>query len=98
MVYTHIMHVPIKNGKVVPMRGKGLLLKHIKVKPLPIEITGGEITKNRIVGITSNPVRAPPSNTMASVGGSIDFSKHVKTASKGIQKKKEKDETIKFVF
>ena len=93
------MHIPIRKGKVVSMKGKGLLLKHIKVKPLPIEITGGDILpKNRIVGITSNAVRAPPSNTMASIGGAIDFSKHVKRSNQGIQKRKEKDERIKFVF
>jgi hypothetical protein len=93
------MHIPIKKGKIVSMRGKGLLLKHIKVKPLPIEITGGDILpKNRIVGITSNAVKAPPSNTMASIGGAIDFSKHVKRASQSMQKRKEKDENIKFVF
>jgi hypothetical protein len=95
------MHIPIKNGKNVSMtKGKGLLLKHIKVKPLPVEITGGDIlVKNRIVGITSNAVRAAPSNTMASIGGTIDFSKHVKREAQTIQKKKnDKDERIKFVF
>jgi hypothetical protein len=98
MVYIE-MHIPIRKGKVVSMKGKGLLLKHIKVKPLPLEITGGDIlTKNRIVGITSNAVRAPPSNTMAMIGGTIDFSKHVKRASQSMQKRKEKDENIKFVF
>jgi hypothetical protein len=97
MVYID-MHIPIKKGKNVSMKGKGLLLSHIKVKPLPVEITGGELMKNRIVGITSNAVRAPPSNTMASIGGAIDFSKHVKRSNQGIQKRKEKDERIKFVF
>jgi hypothetical protein len=93
------MHIAVKKGKIVSMRGKGLLLSHIKVKPLPIEITGGDILpKNRIVGITSNVVKAPPSNTMASIGGAIDFSKHVKRASQGIQKKKGESENIKFVF
>jgi hypothetical protein len=97
MVYID-MHIPIKKGKNVSMKGKGLLLSHIKVKPLPLEITGGDLVKNRIVGITSNAVRAPPSNTMASIGAGIDFSKHVKRTGQGIQKKKEKDERIKFVF
>jgi hypothetical protein len=93
------MHIPIKKGKNVSMKGKGIiLLSHIKVKPLPLEITGGELVKNRIVGITSNAVRAPPSNTMASIGAGIDFSKHVKRTGQGIQKKKDKDERIKFVF
>jgi hypothetical protein len=92
------MHIPIKKGKNISMRGKGLL-SHIKVKPLPAEITGGDIlVKNRIVGITSNAVRAPPSNTMASIGGAIDFSKHVRRTGQGMQKRKEKDERIKFVF
>jgi hypothetical protein len=68
------------------------------VKPLPVEITGGELVKNRIVGITSNAVRSAPSNTMASIGGAIDFSKHVKRSNQGIQKRKEKDERIEFVF
>jgi uncharacterized membrane protein YqgA involved in biofilm formation len=36
---------------------------------------------------------------MASVvGGMLDFNKHVKTASRNIQKKKDKDENIKFVY
>jgi hypothetical protein len=85
MVYID-MHIPVKKGKIVSMRGKGLLLSHIKVKPLPIEITGGDILpKNRIVGIISNAVKAPPSNTMASIGGAIDFFKHVKRASQSMQ-------------
>jgi hypothetical protein len=93
------MHIPIKKGKNVSMKVKGLLLSHIKVKPLPLEITGGDIlAKNRIVGITSNAVRSAPSNTMASIGAGIDFSKHVKRTGQGIQKKKDKDERIKFVF
>ena len=92
------MHIPIKKGKNVSMRSKGLLLSHIKVKPLPAEITGGDIlVKNRILGITSNAVRAPPSNTMASIGGAIDFSKHVKRSNQGMQKRKD-DERIKFIF
>jgi hypothetical protein len=97
MVYID-MHIPIKKGKNVSMKGKGLLLSHIKVKPLPLEITGGDLVKNRIVGITSNAVRSAPSNTMASIGAGIDFSKHVKRSNQGIQKRKEKDERIKFVF
>jgi hypothetical protein len=84
MVYIDML-IPIKNGKNVSMRkGKGIPLNHIKVKPLPLEITGGDLVKNRIVGITSNAVRSPPSNTMASIGGGIDFSKHVKRANQGI--------------
>jgi hypothetical protein len=76
--------------------GSVLLLNKIKKAPLPIE--GGAILSNRIVGITSNATRAPQSMTMASVGGMLDFNKHVKTASRNIQKKKDKDENIKFVY
>ena len=92
------MHIPISNGKVVAINGKGVLLKKIVIKPLPVEVKGGAIISNRIVGITSNAVSAPPSNTMASIGGGIDFSKHVKHAARTLQKKNEKSENIKFVF
>jgi hypothetical protein len=76
--------------------GSVLLLNKIKKAPLPIE--GGAILSNRIVGITSNAVRAPQSMSMISVGGMLDFNKHVKTASRNVQKKKDKDENIKFVY
>ena len=89
------MHIQITKGHV-SMRGQGVLLKKIAIKPLPME--GGEIMANRIVGITSNAVGAPPSNSIASVGGGIDFSKHVKRAAQSIQKKKDRDQNIKFVF
>ena len=92
------MHIPISKGKTVSMHGKGVLLKKIVIKPLPVEIHGGAIITNRIVGITSNAVAAPPSNTMASIGAGIDFSKHVKRASVNLQKRKDRDENIKFVF
>ena len=92
------MHIPISNGKVVSMHGRGVLLKKIPIKPLPIEVHGGAIITNRIVGITSNAVAAPPSNTMASIGAGLDFSKHVKHAAKTMQRRKEKSENIKFVF
>ena len=92
------MHIPISKGKVVSINGKGVLLKKIPIKPLPIEIHGGAIITNRIVGITSNAVSAPPSNTMASIGAGIDFSKHVKRASLNLQKRKDKEENIRFVF
>ena len=81
--------------------GSVLLLNKINKKSLPVQITGGAILSNRIVGITSNAVVSPLSKTLASVsvGGSmIDFNKHVKTASRNIQKKKDKDENIKFVY
>ncbi len=92
------MHIPISKGKVVAINGKGVLLNKIKIKALPIEVHGGAIVTNRIVGITSNAVGAPPSNTMASIGAGLDFSKHVKHAAKTMKNKKEKDENIKFVF
>ena len=92
------MHIPISNGKVVTMQGKGVLLKKIPIKPLPIEVHGGAIITNRIVGITSNAVAAPPSNTMASIGAGLDFSKHVKHAAKTMQRRKDKEENIRFVF
>ncbi len=92
------MHIPISKGRAIEMRGKGVLLNKIKIKPLPMEVKGGAILSNRIVGITSNAVSAPPSNTMATMGGALDFSKHVKRASQNLQKKSDKDQNIKFVF
>jgi hypothetical protein len=94
------MHCPINKKGYVPMVRKGVLLQKIKIKPLEprLMINGGAILSNRIVGITSNAVQAPPSNTMAMVGGAINFSKHVKPASRGIMKKADKEERIKFVF
>jgi hypothetical protein len=78
--------------------GSVLLLKKIKTKSLPVQ--GGAILSNMNVGITSNAVRSPPlSQSMASVGGMIDFNKHVKVQSRNVQKKKDKsDENIKFVY
>jgi hypothetical protein len=35
---------------------------------------------------------------MAMVGGAINFSKHVKPASRSVMKKADKEERIKFVF
>ena len=92
------MHIPISKGKVVSIHGRGVLLTKIPIKALPVEVHGGAIITNRIVGITSNAVAAPPSNTMASIGAGIDFSKHVKHAAKSVQRKNEKSENIKFVF
>jgi hypothetical protein len=78
------------------MKGKGILLSHIKREPLKDRLMiGGAITSNRIVG---NAVPAPPSNSMAMVGGAINFSKHVKPASRGVMKKADKEERIRFVF
>jgi hypothetical protein len=76
MIYT--MHCPINKKSYVPMTGKGVvLLKKIKIEPLEprLKINGGAILSNRIVGITSTPVQAPPSNTMASIGGSIKIAR-----------------------
>ena len=92
------MHNPILTGKVVHMQGRGVLLNKINIKALPLEVHGGAIIINCIVGITSNAVGAPPSNTMASIGAGIDFSKHVKHAAKTMQRRKDKEENIKFVF
>jgi hypothetical protein len=93
------MYCPINKKGYVPMKGKGILLSHIKREPLKDRLMiGGAITTNRIVGITSNAVPAPPSNSMAMVGGAINFSKHVKPASRAIMKKADKEERIKFVF
>jgi hypothetical protein len=94
------MHCPIQKRGYVPMVGKGILLSKIKIKPLePRMMIGGAILSNRIVGITSNAVLSPPpSNSMASVGGAINFSKHVKPSSKSVMKKADRDENIKFVF
>ena len=94
------MHCPIQKKGYVPMTGKGILLQKIKIKPLEprLMINGGAILTNRIVGITSNAVQAPPSNSMSMVGGFINFSKHVKDGAKSVMKKADKDERIKFVF
>ena len=90
------MHVHL-NGRNVGIQGKGVLLKKIIIKPLPME--GGSILeKNRIVGIMSNAVGAPPSDAMASIGAGLDFSKHVRRESRSVQKKRGGDDNIKFVF
>jgi hypothetical protein len=89
MHYTNTQYKKTKGGSVILLN---------KIKKTPIE--GGAILSNRIVGITSNVVRAPPqSMAMASVGGTmLDFNKHMKTASRNVQKKRDKDENIKFVY
>jgi hypothetical protein len=103
------MHIPIKNSngsKVVTLGrstrgGSILLLNKIKTKPLPEGISGGAILSNRIVGVISNPTKPPQSNSLANsaVGGSIiDFSKHVKANARNIQKKRDTEENIKFVY
>jgi hypothetical protein len=78
--------------------GSVLLLKKIKIKSLQPPTEGGAILSNRIVGITTGPQLKTPIRSMMSMGGMIDFNKHVKTASKNIQKKQNKDENIKFVY
>jgi hypothetical protein len=93
------MHFSNTQFKKSTKGGSVLLLNKIKKAPLPVE--GGAILSNRIVGITSNAVRQPPkSMAMAStsVGGMLDFNKHVKKSSINIQKKKDKEENIKFVY
>jgi uncharacterized membrane protein YqgA involved in biofilm formation len=35
---------------------------------------------------------------MASIGRMLNFNKHVSTASKNVQKRKDKEENIKFVY
>jgi hypothetical protein len=93
------MHFTNSNFKSKSTRGGSvLLLKMIKTKSLPPSIEGGAIFSNRMVGITSNAVSSPVSMSMASVGGMIDFNKHVRTSSRNIQKKKDKDENIKVVY
>ena len=78
--------------------GSILLLNKIKRKPLPVQ--GGAILSNMNVGITSNAIRSPQSQSMIPVvGGMIDFNKHVKMSGRSVQKKKDKgDENIKFVY
>jgi hypothetical protein len=90
MHFTNTQFKKTKGGSVI-------LLNKIKKTPLPI-VEGGAILSNRIVGITSNAVRVPPQSMTTSVGGMLDFNKHVKSASKNIQKKKDREENIKFVY
>ena len=100
------MHIPMKSSKGASVISLGkstrggsiILLKNIKMKPLVEEMNGGNILANRIVGIISNPKPAE-SNTLANIGGSIiDFSKHVKSNARNIQKKRDTEENIKFVY
>jgi hypothetical protein len=77
----HFTNSDIKNRTT--KGGSVLLLKNLKTKSLPME--GGAISSNRNIGITSNAVKAPPlSLSMASVGGMIDFNKHIKVQSRRI--------------
>jgi hypothetical protein len=101
MLIAYIMHLTNCDMKHRSTKGGTiLLLKKIKTKSLPVQ--GGAILSNMNVGITSNAIRAPPlSQSMASVtvGGMIDFNKHVKMSSRSVQKKRDKgDENIKFVY
>jgi hypothetical protein len=90
------MHFSNTQYKKTAKGGSVVLLNKIKKMPPPVEV--GDIS-NRIVGITSNPVRDnAPSRSMASVGGMLNFSKHVSTASKNVQKKKDREENIKYVY
>jgi hypothetical protein len=91
MHFTNTQYIKTSRGGTV------VLLNKIKKFPQPVE--GGDIGSNRIVGITSNPVRENyPSKSMASTGGMLNFNKHVKSESKNVQKKKDRDENIKFVY
>ena len=101
------MHIPMKSSKGASVISLGkstrggsiILLKNIKMKPLVEEMNGGNILANRIVGIISNPTKPVQSNTLANIGGSIiDFSKHVKTNARNIQKKRDREENNKFVY
>jgi hypothetical protein len=98
------MHIPMKSSKGASVISLGkstrggsiILLKNIKMKPLVEEMNGGNILANRIVGIISNPTKPVQSNTLG--GSIIDFSKHVKTNARNIQKKRDREENIKFVY
>ena len=88
-----------KGGLVMNMRhttgGSVMLLSRIKTSP----IVGGNLGANRIVGITSNAMpNPPPSASMASVGGSLDFAKHVRSSARKMQKKGKEDSNINFVY
>lgn len=91
------MHFSNTQYKRTTKGGSIMLLNKMKKTPLPIE--GGAILSNMIVGVTSNAMRDPPKSMgMASVGGMLNFNKHVKSSSRNFQKKKDKDENIKFVY
>jgi hypothetical protein len=98
------MHIPMKSSKGAKVISLGkstrggsiILLKNIKMKPLVEEMNGGNILANRIVGIISNPTKPAQSNTLG--GSIIDFSKHVKTNARNIQKKRDREENVKFVY
>ena len=92
-----------KGGLVMNMRhntgGSVMLLSKIKTTPLNSKMVGGDLGANRIVGITSTAMpNPPPSASMASVGGSIDFAKHVRSSARKMQKRGQEDSNIKFVF
>ena len=86
------MHIPISNNSVN--------LKRFSLNTEPMPAMQPVIPNNRIVGLpTAIPPTPVPSNAMASLGmGLIDFNKSVKRASQNIQKKRDKQENIKFVF
>jgi hypothetical protein len=83
MLIYHLMHLTNSDIKNRTTKGGSvLLLKKIKIKSLPME--GGAILSNRNIGITSNAVKAPPSMSMAFIGDSVDFNKHVKVQSRNV--------------
>jgi hypothetical protein len=82
------MHFSNTQYKKSAKGGSVVLLNKIKKMPQPV-VEGGDIISNRIVGITSNPVRnIAPSRSMSSVGGMLNFNKHVSTASKIFKRKR----------
>ena len=100
----HYSMAKTTGGSVFHMRhttgGSVMLLGKIKIARKSNDIMGGDLGANRTVGIISNPMPAPPSNSIASayVGGSLDFSKHVRSSARNIQKRNEKDSNINFVY
>ena len=91
-----------KGGLIMNMRhntgGSVMLLSKIKTAPLQ-KMVGGDLGANRIVGITSTAMpNPPPSASMASVGGSLDFAKHVRSSARKMQKKGKEDSNINFVY
>ena len=101
----HYSMAKTTGGSVFHMRhttgGSVMLLGKIKIARKSNDIMGGDLGANRTVGIISNPMPNPtPSASIASayVGGSLDFSKQVRSSARRIQKRNEKDSNINFVY
>lgn len=77
--------------------GSVLLLNRKKVAPLA-RMEGGSIGANKIVGITQSAMPAPQNASIATVGGMMDFSKHVKMSARKMRKKGDDDSNINFVY